>query len=167
MPQQSVQLKNSLDPTYLDQNVSDGNINMSSESAVSIQKCVLVDSSSNPVADINDQNPLVVSNQTNSLPDSVVGTATGTTTTTVATFKSVTQVQVNIVNVITAGAVVINVKGNTSSNPIATIVLPTLAVGTTFTANFSPNVALTSEKVALVIGANFTSGTVSVNVYGN
>lgn len=136
----SLQLKNSVDPTYLSSNVNDGNIDMLDD-GVKISKVVLVDSSSNPVADINDSNPLIVSNPVNSLTDSVTGTATGTTTTTVATFKSITQLQINIVNVITAGAVVINVKGNTSTNPIATIVLPTLAVGNTFTANFSPNVA--------------------------
>jgi hypothetical protein len=57
-------LKNSIDPTYLDQNINDGVVNSAGD-AVTIQKVVLVDSSSNPVADINDANPLVVSMGTN------------------------------------------------------------------------------------------------------
>lgn len=56
----TIALKNSLDSTYLNQKVN-GSIVKSIGTDVSIQKVVLVDSSSNPVADINDLNPLVIS----------------------------------------------------------------------------------------------------------
>jgi hypothetical protein len=54
-----LRLKNPVDPTYLDENINDSLVK-SVGKAVCIQKVALVDTSSNPVADINDANPLTV-----------------------------------------------------------------------------------------------------------
>lgn len=112
-------------------------------------------------------NPLIVMPPPNAKYDSASGTAAGSTNTT-ATFTVANQLVVTAINIVTAAATTIIVKGTTSGRILATITLPTIAVAQTLPPMvFSPNIALTAETVTLTLSANFTSGTVSINVYGN
>lgn len=170
MSRDKVRLSNPISAALLNQNVN-GSVVKSEENdeSISIQKVVLVDTNSNPVVDVNDANPLVVINPNNAKYDQTSGTATGSTATT-ATYKIVNQIVVTPIAIITAGACTLTVKGTTSGVVLAVITLPTIAVALTIpSAVFAPSVNLQAagETVTLTIGANFTSGTVSVNVYGN
>ncbi len=116
---------------------------------------------------IGSSNPQVVIPPPNAKYDSTSGTAAGSTATT-ATFLQVNEIMITGLAVVTAGATTIIVKGTTSGRILATVTLPTIAAATYLPAMvFFPNIALTAETVTLVLSANFTSGTVSVNVYGN
>jgi hypothetical protein len=99
--------------------------------------------------------------------DSTSGTAAGSTATT-ATFLIANEIMITGFAVVTAGATTIVVKGTTSGRILATITLPTIAAATyLYPMVFFPSIALTGETVTLTLSANFTSGTVNVNVYGN
>jgi hypothetical protein len=112
-------------------------------------------------------NPLPIISPTNAKYDQTSGTATGYTATT-ATFNIVNSLVVSGVALVTSGASTITVKGTTSGTVLAVVTLPTLAVALTPASwSFTPTVALQGETVTLTIGANFTSGTVTINVYGN
>jgi len=166
MPQ--TELKNPLDPTYLCENITDSSVNKDGK-AITIQKVILVDSASNPVLDINDSNPLIVAPPNNAKYDVVSGTATGSTNTT-ATYKTVNQIVITPIAIVTAAASTLTVKGTTSSIILAVIALTTLAVALTIPSIIiypTVNLLAAGETVTLTIGANYTSGTVSVNVYGN
>jgi hypothetical protein len=117
-------------------------------------------SSANPL-------PVTTYQSVNAKYDSTSGTAAGTTATT-ATFTQANQVIITPIAIVTAGATTIIVKGTTSGKILATITLPTIAVALTIPSIvYYPSIALAGETVTLVLSANFTSGTVSINVAGN
>lgn len=136
-----------------------------------IQPVYLKDPTVNPIAAIGAANPLpvVLYPTANALNDSVSGTGAGTTTSPTALFHQINQMVVTFDSVVTSGATNITIQGATSSKVLAVIALPTTVVaqGNLVIPFNWINIALSAEKVSLVIGADFTSGTVNVNLYGS